>query len=221
MKRKQLIILLSLIICLVIAVIIVIVIRNNDTESDNRIDVTVEHYEVPSFNWSMEVSTSDGVMNLADIAAALGNLTNEDGSGEINLNMTWDEIAATLDEKGIPYEVKGSDGMEYILASNGNSYGLFKGTFKLAQLKSGIKISDQISKAIEIYGEPDMVKLWGLSDNLYYYAYDMGSLFCTADGKYETVILRFEVIEGTITKISVFFLDDLQADEFWFGEETD
>lgn len=216
MKRKSLIKLISFaLIFSAVAVIAFVIIFSKGTESDNRIKVKIEHYEVPDFNWSMEVSTSDGIMNLSEIAAALGDLTNEDGTGEINLNMTWEEIAAVLDEKGVPYKKKGSDGLEYILAANGNSYGIFKWSFRLAQLKSGVKISDPITKAIETYGEPDMVRLWGLSDNLYYYTYDMGRLFCEAEEKDMTVILKFEVIDDTITQIMLFLLDDLQAEEFW------
>lgn len=111
MKRSSLIKLISLVLLfLTIAVIIFVIIFKKDTEkateSDNRIAVTIEHYDVPDFDWSMEVSTSDGSMNLSEISAVLANLTNEDGTGEINLNMTWEEIAAVLDEKGIPYEKK-------------------------------------------------------------------------------------------------------------------
>lgn len=216
LKRKSLIKLISFVlVCLAVAVIIFVITFNQYKASNNRIKVTVEHYEVPDFNWSMEVSTSDGSMNLSEISAVLGELTNEDGTGEINLNMTWEEIAAVLDEKGIPYEQKGSDGMEYILAANGNSYGLFQWSFRLAQLKSGVKISDPMTKATETYGEPDMVRLWGLSDNLYYYTYDMGRFFCEAKKEDMTVILKFEVIDGTITQIDLFLLDDLQAEEFW------
>ena len=63
------------------------------------------HYEVPAFNWEIEVSASDGTMKIYEAATILAQLTSEDGTGEINLNMTWEEIATVLDEKGILYEI--------------------------------------------------------------------------------------------------------------------
>ena len=177
----------------------------------------VEHYEAPSFTWDTPVSTSNGVMDLAEISETLSQLTNEDGTGEISLNMTWQEIAAVLDEVGIPYEVMevADSYLNAIFASNGNLYRPYEGKFKVAQLKSGVKISDPISKVIEIYGEPDKVTIWEFSDNLYYYDYNMGKLYCKETDSKRTVRLGLDVVDGIITQINIDFVAEWNEDTYW------
>jgi len=119
---------------------------------------------LPTWDGTPIVSTGNGSMTLDEISEFLAPLTNEDGTGDINLNMTWQEIAAVLDEKGIPYEVKGSwteadaeyyPDCRYIFAADGTRYDPFHFTIDAEKTKKGLMPREPLSKAIEIYGEPD------------------------------------------------------------------
>lgn len=199
---------------IVVATTLFVVLLNSCGKQEETIELV--HYEVPTFTWDTPVSTSNGVMDLAEISVVLAELTNEDGTGETNLNMTWQEIAAVLDGVGIPYETQVLyEDIANITTANGNMYWPNQGSFMFKKTKSGLTISDPISRAIEIYSEPDKVVVIEFSDNCYYYCYNMGKTFCKAQGKDQTVVMGLETIDDTIIGITIGFLYDWQEADFW------
>ena len=175
------------------------------------------HYELPTATLDDQVATSDDPMTVGEVAKLLAPLTNEDGTGEINLNMTWQEIAAVLDEKDIPYEVSGdwTEEDEELYGSDSRSifvdysikYMPYHGIFTLANTKKGLKMNDTVSKAIEIYGEPDKIEVNSQYDNHRYYYWNMGKLYCKATDSERTVLLKLAVGDETVVSIDIRFLD--------------
>jgi len=179
-------------------------------------EIEKEHYEVPTFYLDTEISTSDGsTMKIEDAAAFLATLTNEDGTGEINLNMTWQEIAAVLDEKGVLYEVMGISSEDpenpydwrSIFTEDCTDYSPASGRYKFHQSKKGLKVGEPITKAIEIYGEPDKIVIDSWYDNVKEYYYNMGKLYRKTTGNEETVILHLSIGDETVVTIRIKFLD--------------
>lgn len=183
-----------------------------------------EHYEVPNYYWETEVSTSDGSKSITEIAALLAQLTNEDGTGEVNLNMTWQEIAAVLDEKGISYEVMGSwtetdaeyssDG-RYIFTDDGSSYRPYYGIIDLHQTKKGLKVGEPLSRAVELYGKPDKIEINPCYDNVVDYYYNMGKLYCNATDSERTVVMEMTCGENVVVTIKIRFLMDFDEGVFF------
>lgn len=183
-----------------------------------------EHYEVPNFYWETEVSTSDGSKSITEIAALLAQLTNEDGTGEINLNMTWQEIAAVLDEKGISYKVGGSwteadaeysSDSRYIFTADGTDYSPYYGRIYLHQTKKGLKVGESLSRAIELYGEPDKIEEDLCYDNVVYYYYNMGKLYCNATDSERTVAMELNCGDDIVVDIKIYFLMDFDEGVFF------
>ena len=171
------------------------------------------HYELPTATLGNQIATSEEPMTLADAAEILAPLTNEDGTGEINLNMTWPEIAAVLDEKGVPYEVRGDwketdeEDMRRIFVDYSIIYAPSYNNFTVAITKKGLKMNDPVSVAVELYGKPDKVERNLQYDNLYDYYYNMGKLYCKATDCVRTVLLHLSVGDETVVSIQIKFLD--------------
>lgn len=217
MKKTRTIALIASFIVVVILLFIVLLSTRAKKE-----EFELVHYDVPTFTWDTPVSTSNGEMDLAEISASLAPLTSEDGTGEINLNMTVDEIATVLDENGIPYEIRGEwgefDGLDYrrIFAANGNTYEPYAGDFSVAQTKSGLKISDPFSRAVEIYGEPDLERIDSLYDNVHDHYYNMGKLYSRLEGCDKTVVMQLFFADDTLMGIYIRFIYDWEEEEDWF-----
>ncbi|MBQ6569427.1 MAG: hypothetical protein IJL87_04140 [Clostridia bacterium] len=108
------------------------------------------------------------------IYAQLAQLTKEDGTGEISLDMKSQEIVEVLDKYGIKYHDYRADtddtpGIVCVednryLSNHYDGYG----HFSLQQSYMGLKISDKVEKVSELYGEPDEIKktAW---DDIYVY----------------------------------------------------
>lgn len=92
-----------------------------------------------------------------ELYAKLAQLTKEDGTGEINLQMNKDEIAEVLEKYGIDYTVR-EMGI-YIddhACYDTDTWGGY-GSFDMGQSYKGLKIGDSVMKVLELYGEPDEV----------------------------------------------------------------
>ena len=93
------------------------------------------------------------------ISAKLAKLTKEDGTGEINLQMTIEEITNVLDKYGIQYSITDSGRAIYI--SDGSLYCVDSyagyGSFSIKQSYKGLKIGDSIDQLVSLYGEPDRI----------------------------------------------------------------
>lgn len=182
------------------------------------------HYELPTWDGTSEVSTFNGSMTLDEISECLSSLTNEDGTGEINLNMTWKEIAAVLDEKGIPYEVKGnwteadaeySSDSRYIFAADGTDYSPANGCFSVQQTKKGLIPREPLSRAIELYGEPDKIEENVCYDNVITYYYNMGKLYCDAAECERTVVMAITCGDDIVVTIDIYYLMDFDEGIFF------
>lgn len=94
-----------------------------------------------------------------EISAILAKLTKEDGTGEINLQMSADEITAVLDKYDIEYTVHGgltvnvANGGSYIIGRWGG-----RGVFKVQESYSGLKVGDSKGVVLSIYGQPDEIR---------------------------------------------------------------
>lgn len=177
-----------------------------------------DHYELPKDTLNDQIATCEEPMTVAEAAEILAPLTNEDGTGEINLNMTWQEIAAVLDEKGVPYIVSGEwTEEEEILYGIPDARSIFVdytiyydplyNEFTVAMTKKGLKMNDSVSVALELYGEPDKIERNTQYDNLYDYYYNMGKLYCNATDSERTVLLYLSVADETVVSIDIKFLD--------------
>jgi len=189
------------------------------------------HYEYPTVNWNAQVATSEKPMSLVEVAEILAPLTNEDGTGEISLNMTWQEIAAVLDNKGIPYRVSGNWTEEERICGTPDSRSIFVdysihydplySEFTVAMTKKGLKMNDSVARAVELYGEPDKIVIDSAYDNAKEYYYNMGKLYCEATGSDRTVLLHLSIGDETVVTMSIEFLDqtnylgDNLEETFW------
>lgn len=182
------------------------------------------HYKVPNFYWETEISTSDGSKTITEIAEILAQLTNEDGTGEINLNMTWQEIAAVLDEKGILYTVNGSwteadteysSDCRYIFTADGSDYRPYFNMIDLHQTKKGLKVGEPLSRAVELYGEPDKSEANPCYYNIVTYYYDMGKLYCNATDSERTVVMAVTCGDDIVVTIKIRFLMDFDEGVFF------
>ena len=171
------------------------------------------HYELPTATLDDQIATSNEPMTVAEAAEILAPLTNEDGTGEINLNMTWQEIAAVLDEKGVPYRVSGEwkdtdeEDFRRIFVDYSIIYAPSYGNFTVAITQKGLKMNDSVSVALELYGEPYKIERNAQYDNLYDYYYNMGKLYCNATDSERTVLLNLSVADETVVSIQIKFLD--------------
>jgi len=182
------------------------------------------HYELPTWDGTSVVSTSDGPMTLDEISEYLSSLTNEDGTGEINLNMTWQEIAAFLDTRGIPYEVKGSwteedeqysSDSRYIFVADGTDYSPANGCFYVQQTKKGLIPREPLSRAVELYGEPDKKEANPCYDNVVTYYYNMGKLYCNATDSERTVAMAITCGDDIVVTIEIYYLMDFDEGVFF------
>lgn len=230
MKKK--IIIGVVIIVVIMAVLSFIAINSCQPEPVEELELAIElepkllHYELPTFGWEDQVVTSEEPITLAEIAEILAPMTNEDGTGEINLNMTWQEIATVMDEKGIPYKVSGnwteedsaySPDSRYIFVDYAIYYNSFYGIFTVAITPKGLKINDPVSRAIELYGEPDKTERHPEYDNLFFYYYNMGKLYCKATDSERTVLMQMAVGDDTVVNIDIKFLDQTN----WLGADLE
>ena len=213
MKTKKLLIVGIAIIVIIAASVAVFLIVSCNKED-------LMHYEVPILDGSPTVSTGNGEMSLDEVSAFLSQLTNENGTGQINLNMTVDEIAIVLDETGIPYEIKGewedSIDCRYIIVKDGTSYrpGI-NSTFNFHRTKKGLSSGDQATKALELYGEPDKIVKDTYYDNIYDYYYNMGKQHCKLTNSQRTVMLNMMVSEETVIYMEIRFLDEDEEGAFF------
>ena len=173
------------------------------------------HYEVPVFDGSPVVSTGNGKMSLDEISTFLSQFTNENGTGQINLNMTVDEIAAVLDSKGVPYELKGEidedldyPDCRYVFAADGTTYRPYEERIRCEQTNRGLARGDLLSKAESLYGEPNLKVADDLYDNVYDFYYNMGKILCKRTSSERTVILHIGVADETVISIVIRFLDE-------------
>lgn len=210
-KRTFILITLSIVFVVTVAIILFFVYQYTKRE--------LMHYDVPVFDGSAVVSTGNGSMSLDEISGFLSQFTNEDGTGEINLNMTVDEIAAILHEKGISYEMYREEpftnengnviDLSSVFAANGNDYySGYYASFKMHQTKKGLIAREPVSRAIEIYGEPDLISRNEYYDNLFHYYYNMGKKYCKLADNQRTVVMDLTVSEDTVVTIEIRFLNE-------------
>ena len=117
----------------------------------------------------------------------LAKLTKEDGTGEISLDMSAQEIVAVLDKYGIEYDDYQPD-EEYksghvSISRNGycTKYYDKYGQFSLQQSYKGLKVGDDLDRVLELYGEPDEIVSNGSPDKFYIYVQKelAGLMSCT------------------------------------------
>ena len=220
MKKRTKIMLLCIAAILVVIIAVILILGYGNVWGKEK----PEHYEVPNFYWKTEVSTSDGSMNITEIAALLSQLTNEDGTGEINLNMTWQEIAAVLDNKGILYKVNGtwteadaeySSDSRSIFTADGSYYRPYYGSIYLHQTKKGLRVGEPLSRTVELYGEPDKIEANLCYDNVMMYYYDMGKFYCETTDSERTVVLEITCGDDIVVDIEIRFLMDFDEGVFF------
>lgn len=99
-------------------------------------------------------------LNNETISAQLATLTKEDGTGEIHLQMTVEEIATVLDKYDIKHTLD-ETGLSVRTSYPGNiwlyceNFYAGYGQFTLNQSYSGLKVGDSKDKLLDMYGEPD------------------------------------------------------------------
>ena len=213
MKKKTKIILVSVTVIFIALIVCILLFLCGDSCGKEK----PSHYELPTATLGDQIATSEEPMTLADAAEILAPLTNEDGTGEINLNMTWQEIAAVLDKKGVPYRVSGNWTEEEKIYGTPDTRSIFVdysihydplyNEFTVAMTKKGLKMNDSVTRAVELYGEPDKIVIDSAYDNAKDYYYNMGKLYCEATGSDRTVILHLSIGDETVVTIQIKFLD--------------
>ena len=112
-------------------------------------DPQTDSQPVTTVTTTTTTPTPTTVNEKAIISSKVAKLTNEDGTGEINLEMTLDEIADVLAKYNIPYEF---DEFGCLNTPDGTSYYPYK--FRLQETKRGLRVGDGVVKAIQLYGTP-------------------------------------------------------------------
>ena len=137
--------------------------------------------------------------------AALAQLTKEDGTGEISLDMTVAEIIEVLDRHGIEYgdyslDGEGSAGYITVRKNIYHTFHYYKyGSFAVQQSYKGLRVGDSRDKVYELYGEPTKsgyVSVMAKNKDEYYQR--------TADDQYSSPI-NFIVysVNNTVTDIVI------------------
>lgn len=134
----------------------------------------------------------------AEDFALLAQLTKEDGTGEISLDMEPDEVEAVLKKYNLDYS------REYDCFSVGRDWGFIPlqykqyGQVKLPQSYKGLKNGDSKDSVIEIYGEPD--KSYTTSYGMLVFDYYTGSI----DDVYQSKIkFTVQMVNDLVTEMFV------------------
>jgi hypothetical protein len=150
------------------------------SHSSQSVQETTAHISItPQAATDRVESTTVSSTSKESVAKPISDLINEYGTGEINLDLSFDEIKTVLDSYGINY--KGEFG--YIEFDDGTFYdGEF---FYMKSTQKGLAVGDSIEKIKQIYGEPQSLNESG---GCIYFVYDFNKK--DKDGKR----ILFEVV---------------------------
>ena len=155
------------------------------------------------------------IYSTQEISDLLATLTNEDGTGEINLDMTCGEIADILDKYKIPYIYSE---MSICIVNNSNYLsGNTLSNFYFAKTSKGLSQGDKYERVIDIYGKPDFLQKYedGTSDLFY----NMGKMFISKNNTNMQVVFQIYLMDDEVASMQVLIIEDYYA-EYLFGDKN-
>ncbi|MDR1565027.1 MAG: hypothetical protein LBS74_08730, partial [Oscillospiraceae bacterium] len=114
----------------------------------------------------------------------IAGLINEDGTGEIQINMKREQVMEILKNHNVSSKVVGKEWLEI---EDGSKYAL--GTFEIKQTQKGLKVGDSVSKVYELYSGGEAAYRYDESNDEAYFVFKWETKLAVSGTMYNSVLV--------------------------------